>query len=208
MSGLEFASLNTPRARGLLYGFVALASMVVFGNISEVCDYLDSCPARLIWIIVFAVAATIVASVMLAATLLHIGAILKLEIVFSLSLLILYAICVGLVSSIRTGVGNVISVSFSWFCLVVAFILLFASFTADGGPLEGILKKTYKKTARDLELGRGEEEEMSNQEEEVEVPEEAYMQSTGQDVASEEKKGAGESPLKPVNPEAPAPTEL
>lgn len=202
MAGFEITSLNSLKVRGLLYGLVALASMVVFGNISEICDSHDHCPARLIWIIVFAVAAAIVSSVMLAATLLKIGALLKIEVPFSLSLLVLYSICVGLVSSIRTGLGNVIAVSFSWFCLVVAFILLFATITADGGLLQGLLNKKDKveDIPRDLELGKREQDGAKDQDG-VEVPEEAYMHSSGEDLGNEVKQEAGEIPLKPVESE-------
>lgn len=129
-------SIHSPETRGLLYGLITLASMVVFGNVAEICDVLNTCPARLAVIIAFAVFATIISGVMLAAVLFDLEPLLKLEFLFCVALFVTYSVCVGIISSVRTRVGGIISVSFAWFAEVMSFIVLFASLTAEGGLLD------------------------------------------------------------------------
>lgn len=167
MKGFEKVSINTPRARSLIYGLLALASMVVFGNVAEICDYADRCPARFIWIIVVAVAAAILSLIMFAKTLAASTSLGLVETVSSFSLLVLFSVCAGLVSSVRTGLGNTPAVNFSWFSLVLSFVLLFASVTAEGGlfDLDTVMKLGKRDDMGSKAYNRTELEEVQTEEE-------------------------------------------
>lgn len=192
-------SINTPRARSLLYGLVGLASVVVFGNIAEICDSADQCPGRLIGVIVFGVLATILSLTMFAATIMASRCLGVIEFFVSFSLLVIHSVCAGLVSSVRTGLGNVIAVSFSWLCLVISFVLMFASVTAEGGLLDRCFTEGFPK-ARDLENAeiRGRDSEIL---ENVQSDERWYMErrdDTGMDgPKGEGRNGSNQSETEP-----------
>ncbi|PXF46910.1 hypothetical protein BWQ96_03248 [Gracilariopsis chorda] len=202
------ATFNNRRVRSLIYGLITLCSLVVFGNIAEVCDKNNVCPVRLRGIITIGVLGTVFSLTMCIALLCDIELIAVLELVFAVILFILYSICVGIVSSVRTGIGasniittgslglggvtlvggglgNIIAVTFSWIAEVLVCIALFMALTCSGGlfPL-----KSSSKSPDDIERGLAD----------VETPEREYMEKLGSRPLAESPDGSEESPSTPT----------
>lgn len=109
-----------------------ISSLVVFGNVAEVCDLKEQCGTRLIVIILVGVVSTFVAAIVSICSLLQMRRVRSVETGMATLLVVLYSVCVGVVSSIRTGLGTKIAVSFAWFSEVLAIVAVFGSFTGEG----------------------------------------------------------------------------
>lgn len=202
------STFNNRRVRSLIYGLITLCSLVVFGNIAEVCDKNNVCPVRLRGIITIGVLGTVFSLIMCMALLCDMEPIAVLELVFAVILVILYSICVGIVSSVRTGIGannvistgglglggvtivggglgNIIAVTFSWIAEVLACIALFMALTCNDGPFP---LKSSSKSPHDAEKGLSD----------VEAPEEEYMRKIGTPPLTESPDGSEESPSTPI----------
>ncbi|KAI0560346.1 hypothetical protein FGB62_116g027 [Gracilaria domingensis] len=187
-------NLNNRRVRSWVYGVITLCSLVVFGNVAEVCDTFNSCPVRLRGIITIGVLGTIFSLVVCLALLCDIEPIIKLELIFVVILFVLYSICVGVVSSVRTGtgvgsivtiggvvdngvpivniggLGNIIAVTFAWIAEVLVCVALFMVLTSSDGPCPlGAKSQTTREKMEDIEKGITD----------VETPEEEYMKQVG-----------------------------
>ncbi|CAN8075609.1 unnamed protein product [Agarophyton chilense] len=180
-------SINNRRVRSWIYGVITLCSLVVFGNVAEICDTFNACPVRLRGIITIGVLGTIFSLIICVALLCDIEPIIKAEIVFAILLFILYSICVGVVSSVRTGaglgfvsiagsaigvggLGNTISVTFTWIAEVLVCMVLFMVLTSSDGPFPlNNGPKTVRSKMGDVERGLPD----------VETPEEEYMEKVG-----------------------------
>ena len=131
--------------RGLLYGLIALSSVVAFGNISEACDVAGRCPASFIVIITFAIIATIVSILMCVAIFVPIDILLKVELTSAAFVFIIYIICVSLASSIRQrlelGTDLFVTLCATWFAMILAIILLYVTIVADDTQKLGFQSK-------------------------------------------------------------------
>lgn len=111
----------------ILFAVTLLCSTVVLGNIAEMCDHGNTCSARLITVITFDALATLFSAITLTAALLSIQPLLSLEWLLVMMCFVCHAVSVALISSVRTALGNVVAVTFSWIGLVVAFVAMLIS---------------------------------------------------------------------------------
>lgn len=183
-------TLNTPRNRGLLYGLITLSSMVMFGNVAEICDLLDFCPPRLAVIIGFGVVSAVVSGTMFLALLIGIEFFQNIELFMAVLLLVLNSVSVGIISSVRTGLRNSVAVSFAWIAEILAFILVFLGLAMKLNLFTKKETVTETESRSDLESGSQRDEEVPENEhmEQVgELPEELRNEST----SSPEKESQG-----------------
>lgn len=131
------------RVRSVIHFMTALCAIVVFGNLLELCTVLAYvCRPQYRAIIViegFAIMLSIACAVFARfrdSTLVSICNLDKKEWGLALIAAILHGVAAGLVSSVRTGLGNISAVSFSWICLMMSTVVALLAFTTENGPGE------------------------------------------------------------------------
>lgn len=129
-------TISMPRIRSILHAATAITSTIVFGNISEICDATSLCrqSMRYIIIIIFEILSTITSILCMLGCGCKLWKFSEFEWILSIGVAILHAISAALISSVRTGLGNIISVSFSWIGLFIAGITALLAITTENGP--------------------------------------------------------------------------
>lgn len=135
--------LSMMRVRCVVHFMTALCAVVVFGNLLELCIVLGSyCRPRYRTIIImegFALMLSISCAVVARFKHTRLVTTCKLdriEWLFALIAAGLHGAIAGLVSSVRTGLGNISAVSFSWICLLLSTVVALLAFTTENGPVE------------------------------------------------------------------------
>lgn len=132
--------LSMARVRTALHAGCMICAFIVFGNLSELCAVTkivrSHCPVRIYVTIGISVGSALLSFLCLLVAR-YDTPLRGYEWVVATGSAAAHAAAAALVSSMRTGLGNVIAVSFAWFSMVISFVTVLLSITTEFGPLQG-----------------------------------------------------------------------